>query len=374
MEILNITPNSNDCASVSDVVLRETTTTRMIFRGQIVNNKRNPSAPVRGAIVFQKKSMSGDWSDYNELDFRQLKDTEWVKVELKSEEVSKLAKTIERCQRIYEKDGVGWQNREYIIASDGKAEFIAELLQDKEIISSLMEHNSVEMTIAILKWINESGEHQAIINKLQEIDVNKLSNVNSMISIANMKAVLDLWEKSKDNSKEEFWQKLFTKHSWVISQIFATPVTLFESGAYVGGKRIDNKNGKILDFLYKNSLTENVILIEIKTPTMPLMSSEYRNEVYSINTKLTGAVNQVLSYKEELQRNYLGLTGNGPTSFRAFNPKCVIIAGSIDELDEERLESFELFRAELKNVKILTYDEVFARIKFFLAVLETDTC
>ncbi len=374
MNSISIKPTLRNSANIGDVILRETSSTRMIFRGKIVNNKKEPSAPVRGTIIFQKKSISGNWSDYNELDLRRLKATEWVKIDLKCSGINKLISTVKRCQKIYERDGIGRQNRKYVFKTGGESKNIKSLLKDEKTILDLIKHDSAGVVIATLKWLSESDEHQAIISKLQELDVKKLSRVNSMLGIANMKAILQMWENNKDNSKEEFWHQLFTKHPWVISQIFASPVTIFEAQAYVGGKRIDNKMGKVVDFLYENSLTENIILVEIKTPATLLMSStKYRKGIYSVSTALTGTVNQVLSYREELQRSYHSLVSGDDISFRSFNPKCVVIAGSLCKLETLQLESFELLRRELNNVEILTYDEVFERIRFFLEVLEKDT-
>ncbi len=48
-----------------------------------------------------------------------------------------------------------------------------------------------------------------------------------------------------------------------------------------------------------------------------------------------------------------------------FNPKCVLIAGNGAEQlsDEKRRHSFELFRAGLKDIEIVTYDEIFRKIE-----------
>lgn len=69
---------------------------------------------------------------------------------------------------------------------------------------------------------------------------------------------------------EKHWQEFLRNNSWVFSSIFAQPVILHKREAYVGGKSIDNSNGKLNDFLIKNSLSDNVSFLEcIYQPRTP---------------------------------------------------------------------------------------------------------
>ena len=47
--------------------------------------------------------------------------------------------------------------------------------------------------------------------------------------------------------------------------------------------------------------------------------------------------------------------------FETFNSKCVVLMGSISDLSDKELGSFELFRSNSKDVEILTFDELLAR-------------
>ena len=53
--------------------------------------------------------------------------------------------------------------------------------------------------------------------------------------------------------------------------------------SFVGGKIVKNVDGKIVDYLYRNDLTKNVALIEIKTPETKLLENEYRANIYSLS-------------------------------------------------------------------------------------------
>jgi hypothetical protein len=144
------------------------------------------------------------------------------------------------------------------------------------------------------------------------------------------------------------------------------------SGAYIGGKNISNKGGNVIDFLYANDLTTNAALIEIKTPKTKLLGSQYRGDIYNISVELSGSVVQIANYKKSLLQNFNSLTSNEGDEFNVFNPKSIIVIGSIsDELIEQRKKkSFELFRAGLSDVQIITYDELFGKVEFLIKLLQ----
>lgn len=190
--------------------------------------------------------------------------------------------------------------------------------------------------------------------------------------ISNLKNVLKIWHDNKDNSDEEFWQKTFWENSIVLSQVFSFPVLILEDKAYVGGKKIDDKGGNLVDFILANNLSENTVLVEIKTPKTSLLGSLYRGGVYNISSEITGALLQVSNYKDSLIKDYHRLKSESDKSFYAFNPQCLVIAGTWQDeiVNQDQKKSFELFRNGLKDVQIITYDELFRKIEILIALLE----
>jgi len=169
-----------------------------------------------------------------------------------------------------------------------------------------------------------------------------------------------------NNSNEEVWQKLFNENSYLLSSIIKSPVIHFKGKSYVGGKNLDNRGGKLIDYIFKNTITNNVTLIEIKTPETKLLGNKYRG-VFPASNDLSGSIIQILNYKNELSKDYYQLKAKEKESFYTFNPECLIIAGRTDQLDsEEKIESFELFRTSLSNIRIITYDELFENINQFV--------
>lgn len=190
--------------------------------------------------------------------------------------------------------------------------------------------------------------------------------------VSILRRVLDVWNKHHDNASEEFWQQTISANAFVLSQVFSYPVLIVRGKAFVGGKAIDNAGGKVLDFPLKNNLTDNVALLEIKTPTTKLLGPEYRNGVYSIGSEVSGAIGQVAGYRDSLLKNYFALRHESSSDFEAFSPKCVVLAGNLGAQFASQAErrSFELFRNELSHVTIVSFDELFAKVRVLLELLE----
>jgi hypothetical protein len=183
--------------------------------------------------------------------------------------------------------------------------------------------------------------------------------------LGNLRGLLEVWEVNKDNDDEEYWQRTLTENSVVLSQVFSLPVLILQGKAYVGGTGIDRTGANIADFLLKNHLTENTALVEIKTPATKLLASEYRNGVYGPSRELSGALAQISNYRLSLIENASAL------NIQAFNPPCIVIAGRLDQIENpNQKKSFELYRAEQRNVQIVTYDEVFVKVATLLHLLE----
>lgn len=202
--------------------------------------------------------------------------------------------------------------------------------------------------------------------KLNDLFIN---TDHALLGMNRFIKVTDFWKKNKYNNVESIWHEFFTTHNWVLSQCFALPFILFNDKAYAGGKDISNKNGSILDFIYRNKLYENVSILEIKTPSTAIIGHEYRDGVISISSELTGAINQLLHYKDRLQKEYYISQYNSNDSFQALNPKCILIIGSISSLTIREKQNFELFRSELKSIEIITYDELFEKISLLKELL-----
>jgi hypothetical protein len=181
-----------------------------------------------------------------------------------------------------------------------------------------------------------------------------------------------LMQKNVSKTLEKRWQEFFKKYNWIFSQLFSFPVLIFEDEAYVGGKSIQNRGGKFADFIYKNKLTNNIVFIEIKThKTKILDSRSYRGEdVFPMSNDLSGALNQVLDQRENMQHEFYALKQKTKGTFESYNPRCLIIIGSIISMTDDQKKSFELIRSNSKDVDIITFDEALEKIKGLQTIME----
>ena len=341
-----ITTKSTSLSSAigQDIELRVTETSRFIFRPEIVDNPHDKTACVRGNFIFQRKKKTGQWEDYKNQDLSRLKDSEWIKLELKSSELKKLITELDKYYEIFKKFGIVLGEKSFVVTPENAREIIEKFLQNPE-----------------------------NFKKLQELQINDLKKLNLISSINSLKNVLKTWSDNKKNGDESYWQTFFKENSWIIAQIFSYPVILLQNQAYVGGKGINNKGGNVVDFLYKNSLSDNVLLVEIKTPITPIVGSAYRNKSYSISSDLSGSITQILNYKDELQKDYHRLVRQSTKIFQTFNPKCMVVVGTLSDssLNTEQKRSFELFRSDSRQVEIVTFDELFQKVQMLVSLLET---
>ncbi|CAK2845209.1 Shedu protein SduA C-terminal domain-containing protein [Vibrio crassostreae] len=234
-------------------------------------------------------------------------------------------------------------------------------------------HNIIDRQpeIYTVDWLK--GVKKKHLDKLKSV-VSRSDQTNFKLdeyTELSLKEAIEIWEKNKDNSSEEFWQDLLTKCPSVLGQVF--PNSSFQLGAksYVGGKNLKNRHGNIVDFIYASKHTDNVVLVEIKTPTKELLGSKYRANSYAISSELSGSLIQVLNYKEQLLKEYYKLKGD-ETSFNAFSPKCLVVIGNIDNemTNLSKIKSLELFRGCLSGVQVITYDELFEKAKSVLELVE----
>jgi hypothetical protein len=236
----------------------------------------------------------------------------------------------------------------------------------------ISERSGINVVSRLIEWITTTGKIEDVISVLEKLEVDDLQKLNAVVGLSGLKTALTAWQNNKENDSEEFWHSFLSKNSFMFAQLFSFPVIVLKDKAYVGGKSIGNTGGNIVDFLCANHLTRNVALIEIKTPKTKLLGSKYRGDTYNISNDLSGSVVQVTNYKNSLLQNHLSLSSHEEEKFEAFDPKCIVIIGNVhSELTEKKQrKSLELFRMGLKEVQVITYDELFSKVKFLVDLLE----
>lgn len=171
---------------------------------------------------------------------------------------------------------------------------------------------------------------------------------------------------------ERHWQAFFENNAFALQQVFGSPMVSVQSGAHTGGRGISGSGDKIADYLFKNSLTNNVALVEIKRPTTQLLGAdEYRGGVFGPSKELNRAITQVLDQAYNLAKSLPGLKDNSKRwDLESYAVSCFVVIGRTPSAaDPDKQKSFELFRANSRNVTIATYDEILERLKLLRSFL-----
>jgi hypothetical protein len=360
MDRIETQSTSRKTAITSDIVLREGPQARLVFRPEIVDNTGKPEAAIRGRFLYQKKKRNDQWIEFDRLPLTSVKVDEGYQLEINSSELYTLLTNLRKLYQLANAYGVPQGKKSFLEVGGALADLLALAGPELQDFFTSNSEDAIRLFRLLLNWI-----YKRPIEAFE--GVSELLELNTVVGLANLKAFLKEWKANSDVSKEEFWQTLFAKNSFVLSQLFAYPVILIKDKAYLGGKDLTNTGGHIVDFLCKLESTGAAAMVEIKTPMTPLLGSAYRG-VYPISNDLAGAISQALKYRSSLMENIQNLQRGEPTVI-ASESYCVVVAGDCAELNSsEKKASFERFRERLNGVRILTFDEVYKRIEGLLAI------
>lgn len=370
---------SRDVAQCNAVVLKVNESFRYLFIPKLIDNSKDKSKCISGQFIVQKKSKNDTWDNYNTLPLNKLAMGQWINLDLSTSSMEIFISYIEKLREIYIKDG------KYDSFGTIKTFVFSNKLdaEEKDIILEMFNKNS-ELKTELKKLLNEDIKLEdvlkAIENKkisVEEITDNLDNNeTNKVYNVLQAKLINPIFlEDSLENSDEKFWQNLFKEHPNIISSVIPSVVHIIEDQPYMGGKAIDNKGASIGDFLYKAG-TENVSIIEIKTPTTELLGNKYRDNVFCPSKELSGSIVQIRKQKDALIKEYNSIKVESikkGKNFSAYDPKSYIIIGNTNQLTEEENESFELFRNSLKDIEIITFNELIDKLKILQKYL-TENC
>jgi hypothetical protein len=238
------------------------------------------------------------------------------------------------------------------------------------LLDAVFSDSEIGASEALAHWLADHPTEAARV--LQALEEGDLAALDAAAGVARLRRFLNEWQSNRTNGNEEDWQRILTRESWVLGQLFGAPFVIVKGKAYVGGKTYENLEGRVTDFLYKNLVTGNVLIVEIKTPVAPLLAAQYRSQVFPPSGELAGAITQALD-----QRRLL--LGDPALDLQAadaapFHPRSVVLIGDIESqgVADDKLRSFELFRNELAGVEVVTFDELAAKAGTLLELFRAD--
>lgn len=183
---------------------------------------------------------------------------------------------------------------------------------------------------------------------------------------------------------EQVWQTFFEKNQWIfgygLGYLFLCSLNDKKLEQVVHGYSVAD-NGKRVDGLMKTrGIISSLCFVEIKTHKTDLLEKKpYRPSCYAPSKELSGAVAQVQgtvakSLKTISDKLNIKDSNGNPTGEEIYNyqPKSYLVIGNLKEFEtdhgvnEDMLRSFELYRKNIHNIEIITFDELYERAKFIV--------
>lgn len=296
------------------------------------------------AIIMQKKTRKTEWVDYPlppAQKTQTMKKGDVRTLIFNSEDVEKLFEHFPILSALKEAQITGKSPVKLTVIDSDLAEKINELPNDE-----------------LLK-ILDSKPNLAIQHIYKEREA----------ALAKFKLMLE-----EQTAGEKEWQEFFRANDWVfgygLDYHFLSSV---QSEARVGHPNLAGGEYQAVDEMMATS-SENAafcVLVEVKKPqTLILGNKEVRAKTYSPHGDLVDAVSQIQSYKNSWSGNKEGITDLKARGIETAQPKGILLIGNTSQLDnEDKKKSFELYRRNLIEPKILTFDELYVRARHILGNL-----
>ena len=375
-DTVDIISTSAVTADVSPIVLSQTELLRFKFLPTLVDNEKEPHKSVSGKLLYEKKRKSDECfpSDSTSTSVKVLRGSakvgDWMEFQFNTSETYELYQGLKRLYALYDDIGeIPYGSATYTRVDSSFRQFLSIIQNDPSAARMIGNEENYELVKTLLRLITQTSSLDSLKRSLAELQDDNLQHLTTSLNVEKLRRVAILMSENLNNDSEEFWQTtVFQENQWILAQIFSCPCTIFADKAYVGGKGINDRGGNLCDFIYQNSLSQNGALIEIKTPCTKIVGGPYRG-TFSFSPELSGAVNQVLNYRDKLAKEYYALCHQSSKPFEVMSPKCVVIIGKISSMTTGEVSAFENFRNSLSNISILTFDELYQRIMDLIAVL-----
>jgi hypothetical protein len=116
-------------------------------------------------------------------------------------------------------------------------------------------------------------------------------------------------------------------------------------------------------------------ILEIKTPQTPVLREDSSRGNYYFDTEISKAVVQTENYIENVARHADAirsfLLDEHGLAIKAVRPRGIILAGDARHFTaQKQRDDFRLLSQGIKNVSLITYDELLTRLQNYIKVLE----
>ena len=199
-----------------------------------------------------------------------------------------------------------------------------------------------------------------------------LYTLKAEIELVTLGQLIDVYKKMMEsNVAEPKWQSFLSGNPFILDMAFGYPVKKIADQPYVGGKNFSGRGGQYSDFLMAAKATGNLALIEIKHPQHDLLGRQYR-QTYIPSFELSGSVAQIVSQRGNVQREIDSLARGFKERVHAHAVAAIVIIGRTPE-EEDKQKAFEQYRNGLKDVLVVTFDELQIRLESIYQALTPQT-
>lgn len=356
-EKYEIQRTSLQSAVVSDKVLAETATTRMLLRSDIVENRKNPDATIKVSLVHQRKFPNGTWEDTPTIPLSSLKAGEQIKLTLHTEPTLELFRQLDNLYTIATKGRIGFGKTSLVVGCE------------EELI------RTDASRAVVIKLLLAKGYSDDIWQALVRVSPDLATQLSYARIHTERKKALETFRLSLKQTREEaWWQDYFERNTWIFGYGLKYQILKsIQSQPRYGGANLAGKGTEKGDFLVRTEAdVKFTVLVEIKRPDSQILGNKpYRNGAWQLGEDLTGGVSQLQANCRRWEIEGSAAEQNRETlqqeRIYTVHPKGILVIGATSQLsDIGKRNTFELFRQSVTNPEILTFDELYERAKFIV--------
>lgn len=332
---------------------------RKILRATAIRNKHNAKDCLKIRLIYQKKHNKGsvpegqEFENLTRIKLSSLTGGQEVQVDLDSSQTAQLAEHIQNLYA-FASEGITYGSAEKVIFSGEDSAFLEQL---ESAIKGSRERS--DQVLAMVRGLDPAAFDVAAHKARHDQHVTALREFADHLESQD-------W-------REDDWEAFFARNRWIFGHGLAYQfLSEVQTQPHYGGVAVDGKGAQRGDHLMATEAgVRFTVLVEVKTPQAPLTQrDEYRNGAFAPGNDVAGGVAQL-----QVNARKWAVEGAAKEENRdledqgvyTVQPKGILIVGHTASLDSRsKRTSFELYRQNLHNPEVITFDELFERAKFIV--------
>jgi hypothetical protein len=266
------------------------------------------------------------------------------------------------------------------------------LQQILSILTNISVDKKVNKSRIDLGNLEDISQITTLLENIDSLKIQKIAHAlgqnpslhQDIIALRHKRDVLKKFEEMlSQDLKEPEWQDFFQKNQWIFGYGLQYRFQgILQREAHISDSNLDGTGEVISDFLISDQ--RFVTFVEIKRPdTLLFKNKPNRNKAWGLTSDLFDAASQILQQKAEGEYKFKDRSlyddKNNRVESKPYDSKAILLIGNLKkELESAandveksvKLETFERFRRDSRNIEIITYDELYDRTKHIIASLD----